>query len=127
MTNKPIRNRQNITTVAIQKAIYERVKVAAESRGMSIQNYINETLLMNVERDEFLKAFAPCLSLEYLANNTIFLHDSKQNKTITIKLRYHGDDSYADGVELFCEQDESIDCLHVRFTMALPELMQLNL
>jgi len=114
-------------TVAIFESVYEKVKLAAEQKDKTLQDYVNETLLMNVERDEFLKVFAPNLSLEYVANNTIFLHDEKQNKTITIKLRYHENNSCDDGFEIFCEQDESIECLHVRFTMALPELIKLNL
>ncbi|KAA2281224.1 hypothetical protein [Candidatus Nitrosocosmicus sp. SS] len=113
--------------MAIFESVYQKIKLAAEQKGKTLQDYVNETLLMNVERDEFLKIFAPNLSLEYVANNTIFLHDEKQNKTITIKLRYHEDSSCDDGFEIFCEQDESIECLHVRFTMALPELIKLNL
>jgi len=114
-------------TVAIFEPVYEKVKLAAEQKGKTLQDYVNETLLMNVERDGFLKVFAPYLSLEYVTNNTIFLHDDKVNKTITIKLRYQDNDSFDDAVQVFCETDNSLECLHVRFAMALPELMQLNL
>lgn len=123
----PTRSRPNITTVAIQKDIYEKVKKVAELKGRTIQDYINETLLMNVERDEFLKIFAPYLSLEHASNNTIFLHDEKLNETILIKLKYYEDKSYDCNVDVFCEHDQSDECLHVRFALALPELMQLNL
>ncbi len=103
------------------------VKQTAEQKGKTIQNYINETLLMNVERDKFLKVFAPYLSLEHASDNTIFLHDDKLDKTVLIKLKFQDNNSFDSSVQVFCETDDSLECVHVRFAMALPELMQLNL
>lgn len=107
--------------------VYEKVKLAAEQHGKTIQDYVNESLLMNVERDDFLNNFAPYLSLEYEGKNTIFLHDEKNNKTVSIKLRYQEDNTSDERIEVYCEQDNSKECLHARYAMALPELIHLNL
>lgn len=127
MSAKKTRLSNNIATVAIHKEIYNKVKLIAEEKGKTIQDYINETLLMNVEKDQFLKIFAPYLSLEHVSDNTIFLYDAKKDQTILIKIKYREANSYDDEVEVHCENDKSDECMHVRFALALPELMKLNL
>jgi len=46
-------------TVAIEEATYQKVKNKAKEKGLTLVDYVNETLLLNVEKDNFLKNYAP--------------------------------------------------------------------
>lgn len=103
-------------TVAIEDAIYSRAKARAEARGMTLQDYVNETLLFNIEKDDFLRKYAPYIETVAVAG-TIVLRDHKIGKVAEIYLK---------NGTLYCSHDESNDCMHIHFALAMPEVAKLK-
>lgn len=109
-------------TITIQEDIYERARALAYSKGRRLKEWANEILLMEVEKDEFLKRYAPNLSLINITETSLLIRDTKLSRTAEIIIK---------DCELVCllEQDEkkAKDCIHTRFALALPEVGKLNL
>ncbi len=103
-------------TVAIEQTIYTKAKAKAEEKGLTLQDYVNETLLLNVEKDEFLKRYAPYLE-KITVGQTLVLRDHKINKIIEVFLKNN---------TLYCSHDESGDCMHIHFALAIPEIAKLK-
>lgn len=103
-------------TVAIEEVIYSKAKAKAEEKGLTLQDYVNETVLLNVEKDEFLKRYAPYIE-KINVGQTLVLRDHKINKVIEIFLKNN---------TLYCSHDESGDCMHIHFALAIPEIAKLK-
>jgi len=110
--------KQNIVPVDIRREIYDKISNIAKEKDTSIRKYVNELLLLNLERDEFLKSYAPFLSKVGVEGNRLTIRDEKTKS-------YH--DVYLHDSKLICESDGSDSCIHVRFALALPELGMLNI
>ncbi len=82
--------------------------------GTFVQQLIVDTL----DKEDFLSRIAPGFESLGIHNNILFIKDSKRNGTAEIYLK----DS-----ELYCEMDKSVDCDHIHFAWALPELAKLQL
>jgi hypothetical protein len=100
------------TMVKIENTIYARVKAKAAEKGQNIQTYVNDLLLMNVEKDEFLKKYAPHFSAT-VGEHAIYIYDSKKDKSFEIRLK---------DVKPVCITEESDSCEHIRFALAIPEV-----
>ncbi len=103
-------------TVAIEEAIYSKAKAKAEEKGMTLMDYVNEILLLNVEKDEFLKRYAPYIEMINVGQ-TLVLRDHKVNKLVEVFLKNN---------TLYCSLDESGDCMHIHFALAIPEIAKLK-
>lgn len=103
-------------TVAISEPVYSKAKAKAEARGMTLIDYVNEILLLNVEKDDFLKRYAPYIEA-ITVGNTIVLRDHKINKVAEI---------YMKNGMLYCSHDESNDCMHIHFALALPDVAKIK-
>lgn len=103
-------------TVAIQQSIYSKAKARADARGVTLIDYVNEILLLNIEKDDFLKKYAPYIETVSVGE-TIVLRDHKVNKLAEI---------YFKNGTLYCTQDESNDCMHIHFALALPQVIKLK-
>ncbi|MGH2612248.1 MAG: hypothetical protein ACRDFB_04270 [Rhabdochlamydiaceae bacterium] len=110
--NKPKRK----PTVAIEEAIYSKAKAKAEEKGMTLLDYVNEILLLNVEKDDFLKRYAPYIE-KINVGQTLVLRDHKINKLVEVFLKSN---------TLYCSHDESGDCMHIHFALAIPEIAKLK-
>jgi hypothetical protein len=77
--------------------------------------WFDNLLLRYVEHNEALRRYCPFLEFKSTSENMIHLFDHKLNKTIDI---------YINGKkkELQCENDDRIDCLHIGFCFAIPEV-----
>jgi hypothetical protein len=104
--------RKSRKMVAIEDNIYERAKAHAASKKKDLQKYVNEILFMNLEKDEFLKEWAPNFSAT-VGPNSIYVYDNKEKRTAEVVIK--------DG-KLICFEHESNDCEHIHFALALPEL-----
>lgn len=114
-------------SVAIFAPVYEKVKEASERKGKTVTDYVNETLMMNVERDNFLKLFAPHLSFEYASEYSIFIKDSTIDKTAIIKIKWHKvEDLKKTGCYVYCETDDSDSCCHVKYALLLPDILKIK-
>ncbi len=103
-------------TVAIEEATYQKVKNKAKEKGLTLVDYVNETLLLNVEKDNFLKNYAPYIE-KISVGETLVLRDHKTGKLAEVYLKNN---------KMFCNQDEADDCIHIHFALALPELALLK-
>jgi hypothetical protein len=71
-----------------------------------------------VEREKFLRAYMPFLSMIGSEANVLFIRDSKTKKISEVHLRDR---------MLWCSVCESSDCIHVHYALALPETAKLYL
>ncbi len=79
--------------------------------------FVNELLHDLLEKDEFLRHYAPFLSEEGCTRDTLYIKDFKENKTVEIHLH--------DG-KLYCSLCQSFSCFHIQFAIATPRVAKLN-
>lgn len=63
-------------TIAIEEVIYSKVKQKAAEKGAELKRFVNDVLMMVVEKDEFLKQYAPSLSLDGMTEDALHIKDS---------------------------------------------------
>ena len=112
------RGGKDVITVEIFRETYEVMKSVAERKRWNTKEYINSVLKDAIERDKFLQAYAPFLLKVGYEGNILFIKDSKLGKTAEIYLREQ---------TLYCNICESSDCIHIHYTLALPEAAKLYL
>lgn len=103
-------------TVAIKDEIYEKAKSKAAEKGLTLVDYVNDVVSQSVEKEAFLKNYAPHIE-KISSGDTIILRDNKIKKIVEIYLK----DS-----KLHCTNDENKDCIHVHFAFGLPEVGRLK-
>jgi hypothetical protein len=103
-------------TVAIKDDVYEKAKGKAAEKGLTLVDYVNDTILQSVEKEAFLKAYAPYIE-KISAGDTIILRDNKIKKIVEVYLK---------DTKLHCSNDEGHDCIHVHYTLGLPEVGKLK-
>lgn len=105
--------------VTLDAPIHSRAKVAAKQRGIDLQQLVNEAVILNIEKSEFLRQYRPNFSYS-MTEHGLFIKDAKdenpQAAQVVIK----------DG-KIFCWLDNSDDCKHVHFALAIPEVAKLGL
>jgi hypothetical protein len=79
--------------------------------------FVNDLLHDILEKDEFLKHYAPFLSEDGCSRDTIYIKDFKENKTAEV--HFHDN-------RLYCSLCESFSCFHIQFVMAIPRVAKLN-
>jgi hypothetical protein len=107
--------------VNVVKALREKWKKELEKNPFANEHFggfVNDLLHDVIEKDEFLKHYAPFLSEEGCTKNTLYIKDFKENKTAEIHLN---DD------KLFCSLCKSLFCIHIQFAMATPRVAKLNM
>jgi hypothetical protein len=102
--------------VEIFKETYDAMKVVAARKRWSAKDYINTVLMEAIERDKFLRSYAPSLSKVGYEDDILFIRDTKLGKTAEIYLRDRS---------LYCNVCESKDCVHIHYALALPEVAKL--
>jgi hypothetical protein len=115
-------------TVDLDRDLYERLSSLAEARHSTIKHFINEYLLLNIERDELLNDYAPFLSFDNVGKNAIYIHDARPDfHQIPVMVIIRNIEGSSDKrVELECTTDKSKDCIHVQYCLGLPELGKLK-
>ncbi len=108
--------RHNLTVTA---EIYDRLAkiYKKEKTDKSLTQWISEKLLMVLEKDEFLKNYAPFLSKIAVNESSVILRDEKIQRLVEIIYRDN---------KFWCDVDEEECCVHVHFALALPELAELK-
>jgi hypothetical protein len=79
--------------------------------------FVNELLHDILEKDEFLRHYAPFLSEEGCSRETLYIKDFKEDKTAEIHFNNN---------RLYCSLCESFSCFHIQFAMATPRVAKLN-
>ena len=114
----------NISNEAYLKS---REIVEREQKG-TLVDYVNETLLRNAERDNFIKMYANHVKEDYVSEDAVYLKDSKLNKIAIVRLKmYPVDDLDNSGYYGYCETCLSENCIHVRHSLVTGSLMRLKL
>lgn len=108
--------RHNLT---VTSEVYDRVAklYKKDKSDKSLTQWISSKLLMILEKDEFLKSYAPFLSKVAIDGNSVVLRDEKLKRLVEI--------TYRDN-KFWCDVDEKDCCVHVHFALALPELAELR-
>lgn len=97
---------------------WEREKQYRSDINEKFNGFVNDLLGDILDKDEFLQRYAPMLSLEGYSYNCLYIKDAKRQVTAEI-YRYDN--------KIKCTLDESFDCEHVRFALAIPEVAKLGL
>ena len=120
----PRSNSSELVTLRVKvvRALREKWKKELDKNPFANEHFggfINELLYNIIEKDEFLKNYAPFLSEEGCTKDILYIKDFKENKTAEIKL--NGDN------KLFCSLCKSSWCFHIQFAMATSKIAKLNI
>jgi len=94
------------------------MKTNAAKKRWNTKDYINTVLMETIEKDKFLKTYAPSLLRIGFEDNIVFIRDSKKGKTAEIYFQDHA---------LYCNVCNENDCVHIHYALALPEIAKLFL
>lgn len=110
---------QNRKLVSIGGDTSDRLtkRYGEEKPKISFAEWVTEYLQVNLEKDDFLKNYAPFIEKIGITDNRLTLRDNKENKLTDIFMK---DD------QVYCSVDETTNCIHTRFAWALPELAKLK-
>ena len=113
-----IRAGREVITIEIYKEIHDsylsRARAENPTSKPQIKHIINENLLMNLEKYEMLKKYAPYLSKVGMQDDTLFIKDSKNNSIVEVRMK---------GGKLVASNKNPI---YVQFALALPEIVRLQ-
>jgi len=120
-------NGKKLHTANIVDDVYQKVKALVQKRGGTFTDFVNDTLSSFIDRDRFVKLYAPHVSEDFVSNNAIYLNDSKLNKTAIVRLKEYPDtDLDNSGFYAVCEICESDSCLHVRQVLVTGSILKLS-
>ena len=108
--------RHNLT---VTSEIYDRVAkiYKKEKTDKSLTQWVSDKLLLALEKDDFLKSYAPFLSKLTISENSVIIRDEKIQRLVEVIYRDN---------KFWCNVDEEECCVHVHFALALPELAELQ-
>lgn len=106
-------------TLSIKEEVFNKAEKQFNEKNIkeSFSSWISEYLLLNLEKDEFVKNYAPFLSKIGIEGNRITIRDEKKDKLT---------DVYFKNNQLYCNLDEATDCIHIHYVLCLPELARLK-
>lgn len=118
-------------TIHLNDDVFTRLDQYVAKHGDTKQNIVTQAVmdLINGEREKFLKVYAPQLNLEYSTPNTIFINDNELEKTAVVKAKWNNILANKDKrslLSLFCELCNSEHCIHVRYSLVLPDIIRLR-
>lgn len=114
-------------TISLRTTLTEKMKVKHEQElkrrpsrtNQDFGGYVNDILEDILEKDEFLKIYAPSITALDVNDDILYLKDQHiKDRFVEIILR----DS-----QIYCRYHKSFDCVHVRYAFAIPEVARLNL
>ncbi|MGD1836993.1 MAG: hypothetical protein ACPKPY_02910 [Nitrososphaeraceae archaeon] len=112
-------------TIALRVALtekltkkYEQIK-KTKLRDEEFGSYVNDLLEEVLEKDEFLKIYAPNISIDAVSDTTLYLKHKSKGENITIEIRFKGK-------KLYCNYDKSFDCEHIHYAFAIPQIAKIK-
>jgi len=114
----PARKNMSVTTKVhdIMSSKYKQEKEMKKT-DLSLVKWTSEFIMMNLEKEDFVKTLFSKISKERIENGRLTLRDGKLDKLTEIYLK---------NKKLFCTLDESNNCEHVHYTLTLTELAELK-
>lgn len=90
-------------------------KTAKSDKKLS--GWILESILIQLEKEEFLQIYAPFIEKITVNDNSIIMRDEKLKRIVEVSYR---------NKKFWCDVDEKDCCVHIHFALALPELAKLK-
>lgn len=109
--------KKRMPTVAIEPELYRKLREKAGEKRTELIRYVNDVLAASIEKDEFLKMYAPNLSRRDIIGNCLIVWDDMKRRAAEVWLREGN---------LYCELCKQDDCMHVHFALAIPEVGKLT-
>lgn len=110
-------------TIVIKDETYKKLQKSnnENNQKLKINPFIDEMLLMNLEKEDFLTNFyAPYIKYIGIGDNQVILKDSKLNRVVEIT--FHNEYITCSENECTCCDDKNKHCVHISYVLSLPEL-----
>lgn len=109
--------RHNIT---VKTEVYDSIAkfYNKEKSDKSFTQWISEKLIMMMEKEEFLKFYAPHLKKIAIQDNSVILRDGKLKRLIEVV--------YSDN-KFWCDIDKKECCIHIQFVLGLPDIVKFKM
>ena len=100
-------------TLSIKEEIYNRVYrfYGQKKRPLDFSPWLSELLLMIIEKDEFMKRYAPYLNVIGIEQNVMFIKDNKKSGVVEVSLKNN---------KLHCNLD-GLDCEHIHYALLISD------
>ena len=104
--------RHNLT---VKNEVYDKIAKIfnKEKSDKSFTQWISDQLTMIIEKEEFLKFYAPHLTKVTIQNCSIILRDDNLKRLVEVTYRKN---------RFLCDVDKKDCCVHIQFVLALPEI-----
>lgn len=118
-------------TVNLNDDVFRQLGLYVAEHGDTKENVVTRAVMdwVGDDRKKFLKAYAPQLTLEHISNTAIFINDNELNKTAVVRVQWNSitkDVQNRSLLKLYCEICESESCIHVRYSLVLPNITQMQ-
>lgn len=125
--------RTNRHTVNLNDDVYRQLGMYVAKHGDTKENTVRQAVmdLVGDERNRFLKAYAPHLTLEHTTSCSIFIEDSELEKTAVVKAKWNDitkpeNKNNRSLLHLYCELCNSESCIHVRYSLVIPDTLRIR-
>ena len=122
--------RKNRHTVNLNDNVFSQLGLYISKWGNTKENVVNQAVYDAVfARDQFLKAYAPHITLEHSTENAIFLQDSELDKIAVVRVRWNNlekNQKKRSLISLYCETCDSDNCIHIRYSLVLPNTLRIR-
>ena len=112
-----VAKRHNIT---VKTEVYDIIAkfYNKEKSDKSFTQWISEKLIMIMEKDEFLKFYAPHLKKIAIQDSSVILRDDELKRLIEVVYRDN---------KFWCDIDKKECCIHIQFVLALPDIVKFKM
>lgn len=117
-------------TVNISDDVFVKLGRYIAKWGNTQEGIVNQAIYdMVCAREQFLKVFAPHLSLENATVNAIFINDHELNRIAVVTAKWTDISKESNNrslLSLYCETCDSESCIHVRYSLVLPDVLRIR-
>ena len=105
------------TPIVFPKDLYNYIDIKANEKNMTIKEYANKLLTMNLKRYAYLEKNYPNFKIGHISieDRYFIVGDTSKEEPEIFVLKLKKND------EIECDKDKSKDCNHVKFTKMCPE------
>ena len=121
--NVQMHHMKEFKTVQISLSVYNRLREELEKSKTktTLAHLIESILLEHLETSELMREYGPFLSYVSNSEDTIYINDWKQRRIAGVRVNMREDGSFS----LYCDLDNSENCVHIGFVFALPEFYKI--
>ena len=104
-------------SITVTEEVHKKLTVKADKEKTSVSFLASSVLASYMEADAKFGRYAPFLEHFGFEGNTAILWDHKKDRSV---------DVYLHDQKLHCSEDNSEECIHVAFCMALPQVRRVT-